>query len=235
MAGAEEPEAPGACAAPGVPALPKRPRRGRERSRCPPASATAQPQAALRPPEPLPEPGSPSPLLSPPLCSPSPSSLLCPEYPLQRRARGSVPRERRHRSGHERGGHRHRHRHRGSSSPFPSYLTKGRARSCPGGGGGGRCCTPGGAPVNAPRCGFATGSLSSPPGPPFSPQRSPNESPSAAEAPGGQEEARAADPKKAEEEEEIDIDLSAPETERAALAIQGKFRRFQKQKKESGP
>ncbi|KAM9514826.1 Purkinje cell protein 4-like protein 1 [Guaruba guarouba] len=59
--------------------------------------------------------------------------------------------------------------------------------------------------------------------------------PRAAEAPGGQEEARAADPKKAEEEEEIDIDLSAPETERAALAIQGKFRRFQKQKKESGP
>uniref|UniRef100_A0A8D0FI78 Purkinje cell protein 4 n=1 Tax=Strix occidentalis caurina TaxID=311401 RepID=A0A8D0FI78_STROC len=37
------------------------------------------------------------------------------------------------------------------------------------------------------------------------------------------------------EEEEIDIDLSAPETEKAALAIQGKFRRFQKRKKESGP
>ncbi|KFM08841.1 Purkinje cell protein 4-like 1, partial [Aptenodytes forsteri] len=35
-----------------------------------------------------------------------------------------------------------------------------------------------------------------------------------------------------EEEEEIDIDLSAPETEKAALAIQGKFRRFQKRKKE---
>lgn len=46
----------------------------------------------------------------------------------------------------------------------------------------------------------------------------------------------AKDPKKGEEEEEeIDIDLSAPETERAALAIQGKFRRFQKRKKESGP
>ncbi|XP_061300170.1 Purkinje cell protein 4-like protein 1 [Pezoporus flaviventris] len=69
-------------------------------------------------------------------------------------------------------------------------------------------------------------------------ERSPNESPSAAEAPGGQEEAKAGDPEKVEEEEEeeeIDIDLSAPETERAALAIQGKFRRFQKQKKESGP
>ncbi|XP_066842190.1 Purkinje cell protein 4-like protein 1 isoform X2 [Anser cygnoides] len=66
---------------------------------------------------------------------------------------------------------------------------------------------------------------------------SPDESPSSAEAPGGQERAKAADPKKAEEEEEeeIDIDLSAPETERAALAIQGKFRRFQKRKKESGP
>uniref|UniRef100_A0A8C0HG57 Purkinje cell protein 4-like protein 1 n=1 Tax=Buteo japonicus TaxID=224669 RepID=A0A8C0HG57_9AVES len=42
------------------------------------------------------------------------------------------------------------------------------------------------------------------------------------------------DPKKVEEEE-IDIDLSAPETEKAALAIQDKFRRFQKRKKESGP
>ncbi|XP_009320290.1 PREDICTED: Purkinje cell protein 4-like protein 1, partial [Pygoscelis adeliae] len=29
------------------------------------------------------------------------------------------------------------------------------------------------------------------------------------------------------------IDLSAPETEKAALAIQGKFRRFQKRKKDS--
>lgn len=38
--------------------------------------------------------------------------------------------------------------------------------------------------------------------------------------------------KKAEEEEEIDIDLTAPETEKAALAIQGKFRRFQKRKKD---
>ncbi|XP_030320824.1 Purkinje cell protein 4-like protein 1 [Calypte anna] len=107
-------------------------------------------------------------------------------------------------------------------------------------------------------------------------ERSPHESPSAAEAPGGQEEgedpswrwrgvpcgvprhryhpcppsgspfcpaaasspalpaSKAADPKKVVEEE-IDIDLSAPETEKAALAIQGKFRRFQKRKKESGP
>ncbi|XP_059688026.1 Purkinje cell protein 4-like protein 1 [Gavia stellata] len=67
------------------------------------------------------------------------------------------------------------------------------------------------------------------------PPHSPHESPSAAEAPGGQEEAKAGNPKKVEEEEEIDIDLSAPETEKAALAIQGKFRRFQKRKKESGP
>ncbi|KAJ6656899.1 hypothetical protein lerEdw1_002900 [Lerista edwardsae] len=34
------------------------------------------------------------------------------------------------------------------------------------------------------------------------------------------------------EEEEVDIDLNAPETEKAALAIQGKFRRFQKRKKD---
>lgn len=33
-------------------------------------------------------------------------------------------------------------------------------------------------------------------------------------------------------EEEVDIDLTAPETEKAALAIQGKFRRFQKRKKD---
>lgn len=43
---------------------------------------------------------------------------------------------------------------------------------------------------------------------------------------------KAGDAKKAEEEEEIDIDLTAPETEKAALAIQGKFRRFQKRKKD---
>ncbi|KAL4657218.1 Purkinje cell protein 4 like 1 [Arapaima gigas] len=34
-----------------------------------------------------------------------------------------------------------------------------------------------------------------------------------------------------EVEEEIDIDLDAPETEKAALAIQNQFRRFQKKKK----
>ncbi|XP_043915373.1 Purkinje cell protein 4-like protein 1 [Protopterus annectens] len=34
------------------------------------------------------------------------------------------------------------------------------------------------------------------------------------------------------EEEEVDIDLKAPETEKAALAIQGQFRRFQKKKKD---
>uniref|UniRef100_A0A8C2TTP9 Purkinje cell protein 4 like 1 n=1 Tax=Coturnix japonica TaxID=93934 RepID=A0A8C2TTP9_COTJA len=50
---------------------------------------------------------------------------------------------------------------------------------------------------------------------------------------------KAADPKRPqkeeEEEEEIDIDLNDPETQRAALAIQGRFRRFQKRKKEPGP
>ncbi|XP_060679485.1 Purkinje cell protein 4-like protein 1 [Hemiscyllium ocellatum] len=35
-------------------------------------------------------------------------------------------------------------------------------------------------------------------------------------------------------EEEIDIDLTAPETEKAALAIQGQFRRFQRKKKPNG-
>uniref|UniRef100_A0A8C9V2P4 Purkinje cell protein 4 like 1 n=1 Tax=Scleropages formosus TaxID=113540 RepID=A0A8C9V2P4_SCLFO len=34
-----------------------------------------------------------------------------------------------------------------------------------------------------------------------------------------------------EAEEEIDIDLDAPETEKAAIAIQNQFRRFQKKKK----
>ncbi|KAL7978142.1 hypothetical protein Chor_005129 [Crotalus horridus] len=44
---------------------------------------------------------------------------------------------------------------------------------------------------------------------------------------------KAETPKKTEpEEEEIDIDLNAPETEKAALAIQGKFRRFQKRKQD---
>ncbi|XP_063802973.1 Purkinje cell protein 4-like protein 1 isoform X1 [Pseudophryne corroboree] len=36
-------------------------------------------------------------------------------------------------------------------------------------------------------------------------------------------------------EEEIDIDLNAPETEKAALAIQNKFRRFQKKKQDPSP
>uniref|UniRef100_A0A8C5N0X3 Purkinje cell protein 4-like protein 1 n=1 Tax=Leptobrachium leishanense TaxID=445787 RepID=A0A8C5N0X3_9ANUR len=35
--------------------------------------------------------------------------------------------------------------------------------------------------------------------------------------------------------EEIDIDLNAPETEKAALAIQNKFRRFQKRKQDPSP
>ncbi|KAM8794345.1 Purkinje cell protein 4-like protein 1 [Eudromia elegans] len=61
------------------------------------------------------------------------------------------------------------------------------------------------------------------------------EPPTSAEAPGGRREAKAENSKKVEEEEEIDIDLNAPETEKAALAIQGKFRRFQKRKKDSGP
>ncbi|XP_072354425.1 Purkinje cell protein 4-like protein 1 [Scyliorhinus torazame] len=40
-----------------------------------------------------------------------------------------------------------------------------------------------------------------------------------------------ADAPGAKAEEEIDIDLNAPETEKAALAIQGQFRRFQRKKK----
>lgn len=36
---------------------------------------------------------------------------------------------------------------------------------------------------------------------------------------------------KPEQEEEVDIDMEAPETEKAALAIQNQFRRFQKKKK----
>ncbi|XP_051041717.1 Purkinje cell protein 4-like protein 1 [Phodopus roborovskii] len=48
-----------------------------------------------------------------------------------------------------------------------------------------------------------------------------------------EEKGKAGSIKKVEEEEEIDIDLTAPETEKAALAIQGKFRRFQKRKKDS--
>nr|XP_051714406.1 Purkinje cell protein 4-like protein 1 isoform X1 [Oryctolagus cuniculus] len=57
-------------------------------------------------------------------------------------------------------------------------------------------------------------------------------SPTTNQAPGPEEKGKAGHAKKAEEEEEIDIDLTAPETEKAALAIQGKFRRFQKRKKD---
>lgn len=57
-------------------------------------------------------------------------------------------------------------------------------------------------------------------------------SPTTNQASGPEEKGKAGHAKKAEEEEEIDIDLTAPETEKAALAIQGKFRRFQKRKKD---
>ncbi|XP_030398010.1 Purkinje cell protein 4-like protein 1 isoform X1 [Gopherus evgoodei] len=68
-------------------------------------------------------------------------------------------------------------------------------------------------------------------------QLSSNESPAPSQAPGSEEKAKAENAKKVveEEEEEIDIDLNAPETEKAALAIQGKFRRFQKRKKDPSP
>ncbi|XP_021567936.1 Purkinje cell protein 4-like protein 1, partial [Carlito syrichta] len=56
--------------------------------------------------------------------------------------------------------------------------------------------------------------------------------PATNQASGLEEKGKAGNAKKAEEEEEIDIDLTAPETEKAALAIQGKFRRFQKRKKD---
>ncbi|KAJ8372738.1 hypothetical protein AAFF_G00277460 [Aldrovandia affinis] len=46
--------------------------------------------------------------------------------------------------------------------------------------------------------------------------------------PGGEVKPRAGEQ---EEEEEVDINLEAPETEKAALAIQNQFRRFQKKKK----
>nr|XP_023419498.1 Purkinje cell protein 4-like protein 1 isoform X1 [Cavia porcellus] len=60
-------------------------------------------------------------------------------------------------------------------------------------------------------------------------------SPATNQASGPEEKGKAGNAKKAEEEEEIDIDLTAPETEKAALAIQGKFRRFQKRKKDPSP
>ncbi|XP_067425712.1 Purkinje cell protein 4-like protein 1 [Emydura macquarii macquarii] len=67
-------------------------------------------------------------------------------------------------------------------------------------------------------------------------QLSSNESPAPSQAPGSEEKDKAGNAKKVvEEEEEIDIDLNAPETEKAALAIQGKFRRFQKRKKDPSP
>ncbi|KAM3824891.1 Purkinje cell protein 4-like protein 1 [Vipera latastei] len=60
-----------------------------------------------------------------------------------------------------------------------------------------------------------------------------NESPISREVPRQEEKDKIETPKKMEpEEEEIDIDLNAPETEKAALAIQGKFRRFQKRKQD---
>ncbi|XP_012305025.1 Purkinje cell protein 4-like protein 1 [Aotus nancymaae] len=58
-------------------------------------------------------------------------------------------------------------------------------------------------------------------------------SPATNQAAGPEEKGKAGNAKKVEEEEEIDIDLTAPETEKAALAIQGKFRRFQKRKKDT--
>ncbi|XP_067169259.1 Purkinje cell protein 4-like protein 1 [Apteryx mantelli] len=93
--------------------------------------------------------------------------------------------------------------------------------------------------LGGPGAGTATAPVRPVPGPglPARPgfELSSNESSTSAEAPGGQEKAKAGNSKKVEEEEEIDIDLNAPETEKAALAIQGKFRRFQKRKKDSGP
>ncbi|XP_042296992.1 Purkinje cell protein 4-like protein 1 isoform X2 [Sceloporus undulatus] len=60
-----------------------------------------------------------------------------------------------------------------------------------------------------------------------------NETTSPREISGQEEKEKPGTTKKVEaEEEEIDIDLNAPETEKAALAIQGKFRRFQKRKKD---
>ncbi|XP_026572178.1 Purkinje cell protein 4-like protein 1 [Pseudonaja textilis] len=60
-----------------------------------------------------------------------------------------------------------------------------------------------------------------------------DESPISREVSRPEEKDKGENPKKTEpEEEEIDIDLNAPETEKAALAIQGKFRRFQKRKQD---
>ncbi|KAG7462186.1 hypothetical protein MATL_G00199830 [Megalops atlanticus] len=62
----------------------------------------------------------------------------------------------------------------------------------------------------------------------------PTESSNSQEATGDTKEkapGTAGKPRAEEPEEEIDIDLDAPETEKAALAIQSQFRRFQKKKK----
>ncbi|XP_053331480.1 Purkinje cell protein 4-like protein 1 [Spea bombifrons] len=63
--------------------------------------------------------------------------------------------------------------------------------------------------------------------------RANNELPSPNQASRSEEKDKAGSPEKAEEE--IDIDLNAPETEKAALAIQNKFRRFQKRKQDPSP
>ncbi|XP_055757473.1 Purkinje cell protein 4-like protein 1 [Salvelinus fontinalis] len=58
--------------------------------------------------------------------------------------------------------------------------------------------------------------------------------PNSSQAPASDNKEKAVDskaPATGEEEEEVDIDLEAPETEKAALAIQNQFRRFKKNKK----
>ncbi|KAM8921503.1 Purkinje cell protein 4-like protein 1 [Pelodytes ibericus] len=63
--------------------------------------------------------------------------------------------------------------------------------------------------------------------------RANNELPSSNQASRNEEKDKAGSTEKVEEE--IDIDLNAPETEKAALAIQNKFRRFQKRKQDPSP
>ncbi|XP_078526732.1 Purkinje cell protein 4-like protein 1 [Lissotriton helveticus] len=65
--------------------------------------------------------------------------------------------------------------------------------------------------------------------------RANSESPSQNQAPGGGQKEKVVNSGKVEVEEEIDIDLNAPETAKAALAIQNKFRRFQKRKQDPSP
>lgn len=55
--------------------------------------------------------------------------------------------------------------------------------------------------------------------------------PKSSQTPASDNKEKAAKPPAEEQEEEVDIDLEAPETEKAALAIQNQFRRFQKKKK----